>query len=233
MCMRDILSDTRCDTLSHNVMCAQGQICREKLSCESVSLHTSSRERLLPHCRLPLHHPTRARPGRRKIDSHVTLFMRRAVLQRSSSYKSVLVPASTMDTGCCATADFKAFSLSVDMSLFPVTLPWSISTLHWKPCKHLSWRCNPDLRAQCILFGEIESISHEPTVTSGIDRVTIYELLLRHGLSPSITHCESFLQCACGAEGQTRTALTLVLKFLFRFFVACRQFSKATFRMWA
>ena len=28
------LSDTRCDTLSHNVMCAQNQKCREKLSCE-------------------------------------------------------------------------------------------------------------------------------------------------------------------------------------------------------
>ena len=29
-----LLTDTRCDTLSHNVMCAQGQICRENLSCE-------------------------------------------------------------------------------------------------------------------------------------------------------------------------------------------------------
>ena len=34
MCMCDILSDTRCDTLSHNVICAQGQICRENVSCE-------------------------------------------------------------------------------------------------------------------------------------------------------------------------------------------------------
>ena len=34
-----------------------------------------------------------------------------------------LVSALMMDTGCCATADFKTFSLSVDMSLFPVTLP--------------------------------------------------------------------------------------------------------------
>ena len=27
-CAQVILSDTRCDTLSHNVMCAQGQICQ-------------------------------------------------------------------------------------------------------------------------------------------------------------------------------------------------------------
>ena len=33
-CARVSLSDTRCDTLSHNVMCAQGQMCREKVSCE-------------------------------------------------------------------------------------------------------------------------------------------------------------------------------------------------------
>ena len=41
MRMNDILSDPRCDTLSHNVMCAQRQICLEKLSCE-VYLSTAS-----------------------------------------------------------------------------------------------------------------------------------------------------------------------------------------------
>ena len=34
MCMSHVLSDTRCDTLSHNVMCAQGQSVREQVSCE-------------------------------------------------------------------------------------------------------------------------------------------------------------------------------------------------------
>ena len=115
------------------------------------------------------------------------------------------------DTGCCAAADFKAFSLSVDVCLFPVTLPWAISTLHSKPCERPSWRCNTELRAQGILFGEIESIALGPTVTSGNDCVTIHELLLRHCLSPPIIHCESFLQCAWNAENQIRTALTLIL----------------------
>ena len=211
MCVRDILSDTRCDTLSHNVVCVQGQSVREKASCE-VHLSTLPRESAFYHTVVCLRiiQLTHVLVAGRLILTSLA-FVRRAVLQRSSSYKSVLVPASMMDTGCCAAADFKAFSLSVDMSLFPVTLPRTISTLHSKPCKHLSWRCNPELRAQCILFGEIESISHEPTVTGGIDRVTIYELLLRHCLSPSKIQCESFLQCACGAESQTRTALTLVL----------------------
>ena len=39
----DDMSDTSCDTLSHNVMCAQSQICREKLSCE-VYLSTHAKE---------------------------------------------------------------------------------------------------------------------------------------------------------------------------------------------
>ena len=34
----------------------------------------------------------------------------------------------------------------------------------------------------------------------------------RHCRSPPIIHCESFLQCDCNAESQTRTALTLVLQ---------------------
>ena len=37
------LPDTRCDTLSHNVMCAQGKTCREKVSCE-VYLSTDDEE---------------------------------------------------------------------------------------------------------------------------------------------------------------------------------------------
>ena len=155
-------------------------------------------------------------PVTRKIDFPVTCLCFGAVpfykgLQTTRAF-SVGVPASMMDTGCCATTDFKAFSLSVDMSLFPMILPCAVSTLHSKPCKCSSWRCNADLRAQGILFGEIDAIAHEPTVTSVIDRVTIHELLLPHCLSPPIIHCESFLQCDCNAESQTRTALTLVLQ---------------------
>ena len=44
ICMSDFLPDTRCDTLSHNVMCAQNQICRGKVSCEvylSTRHHTT------------------------------------------------------------------------------------------------------------------------------------------------------------------------------------------------
>ena len=40
-CAWVILSDTRCDTLSHNVTCAQSQSVREKVSCE-VYLSTHS-----------------------------------------------------------------------------------------------------------------------------------------------------------------------------------------------
>ena len=183
-------------------------------SCGKSARLASSRA-LSPDYRLPSHHPTHARPGRGKIDSHVTCLCLGAVpfykgLQTTRAFSvGVLVSASMMDTGCCATADFKAFSLSVDMSLFPVTLPLAISTLHSKPYKRPSWRCSADLRAQGTLFGEIESISHEPTVTSGIDRVTVHELLLRHCLSPPIIHSESFLQCVCSAESQIRIALTL------------------------
>ena len=171
---------------------------------------------LLPDHRLRSHHPTSRTSRSRKIDSPVTCLCLGAVpfykgLETTRAF-SVGVPASMMDTGCCAIADFKAFSLSVDMSLFPVTLPCAVSTLHSKPCKCSSWRCDADLRAQGILFGEIESIAHEPTVTSVIDRVASRELLLRHCLSPPIIHCESFLQCDCNAENQTRTALTLVLQ---------------------
>ena len=41
--MNMFLWDTRCDTLSHNVMCAQGWKCREKSLVRSVSVYTSHR----------------------------------------------------------------------------------------------------------------------------------------------------------------------------------------------
>ena len=41
-CAWVILSDTRCDTLSHNVVCAQSESGREKLSCE-VYVYTHRR----------------------------------------------------------------------------------------------------------------------------------------------------------------------------------------------
>ena len=37
----------------------------------------------------------------------------------------VLVPASRLDTGCCATVDIRAFSLLVNTSSCLVTLPWT------------------------------------------------------------------------------------------------------------
>ena len=87
-----------------------------------------------------------AHPRPRKIESPVTCLCLGARpfykgLQTTRAF-SVGVPASMMDTGCCAVADFKAFSLSVDMSLFLVTLPCAVFTLHSRPCKRSSWRCN-------------------------------------------------------------------------------------------
>ena len=41
----------------------------------------------------------------------------------------VLVSASMMTTGCCATADSKVFSLLVDTFLYPVTLPGVFRTV--------------------------------------------------------------------------------------------------------
>ena len=86
-------------------------------------LGASPRESAFPDYRLLSHHPTHARPGPRKIDSPVTCLRLGAVpfykgLQTTRVF-SVGVTALMMDTGCCATADFKAFSLPVDMSLFP------------------------------------------------------------------------------------------------------------------
>ena len=125
---------------------------------------------LLAECLLPSHHPT-SRTSRSPEDlilRHLPLLG--AVpfykgLQFAGAF-SVGVLASMMDTGCCALADIKVFSLPVDMSLYLVTHYCAVSTKHPKPCKCSSWRCNADIRAQGILFGEIESIAHEPTVTN-------------------------------------------------------------------
>ena len=58
----------------------------------------------------------------RSILTPLPFVWRRAFLQRSSSHKGVFVPASAADMGCCATVDIKACSLSVDTSLYHVTL---------------------------------------------------------------------------------------------------------------
>ena len=150
------------------------KVFEKKSRVRCICLHFLERA-LLPHCRLPSHHPTHARPGRWKIDSHVTCL-------------------------CAPCRSTKVFKLQER----------SLSPLHSKALRAPFMAVvTLTLRALCILSGEIESIHHEPTVTGGIDRVTIYELLLRHCLSPSIIHCESFLQCACGAESQTRTCTDL------------------------
>ena len=42
----------------------------------------------------------------------------------------VLVSASMMNTGCCATVDSRVFSLLVDTFLYPVTRPGLFRTVH-------------------------------------------------------------------------------------------------------
>ena len=73
-----------------------------------------------------LRNSTRARPGLRKIVLPSLAFVWAPC--RSTKVFKLQEPfllatlSSPMDTGCCAAADFKTFSLSVDMSLFPATL---------------------------------------------------------------------------------------------------------------
>ena len=101
---------------------------------------------------------------------------RRAVPQRSSRHKSVFVPASAVDMGCCAIVDVKVCSLSVDTSLYPVTLPRSDphgATLSLA----ISLQCGvtvtvTGLRAHVTLFGEIEALIHELTVTQAESTVS-------------------------------------------------------------
>ena len=93
---------------------------------------------------------------------------------------------SMMDTACCAAVDIRVFSLSVDTSLYPVTLAWAIPTsaLHCVVTGTVT-----SLRAHGILFGKIESVAHQPTVSSEIDRVTTHELLLWLSSDMSLRSC--------------------------------------------
>ena len=92
-----------------------------------------------------------------------------------------------MDAACCATVDIKIFSLLMDTSLYPVTLAWAIPSGQLESLQ-APFHCIvtlTGLRTHVTLFGEIEAIIRELTVTSGIDRVTIHEMLL--GLSSDMS----------------------------------------------
>ena len=92
---------------------------------------------VLPDHRLPLHHLTHAR-RHRNIDPHASSLCLKAVPFCKGRHTSrafsvgVRLHASMMDTACCATVDIRVFSLSVDTSLYPVTLAWAIPGI--RPC---------------------------------------------------------------------------------------------------
>ena len=86
---------------------------------------------------------TQLRAAERSMLTPLPFVWRRAVLQKSSSHKSVFLPASSMDMGCAA-VDVIACSISVDTSLYPVTLPGRSSRCNSKPCNLPSLRCNCD-----------------------------------------------------------------------------------------
>ena len=99
-------------------------------SCGKIVRRASSRRRSIQTigylCIIQL---TQLPAAERSILTPLPFVWHRAVLQRSSSHKSVFVPASAMDMGCCATVDVKACSLSVDTSLYPVIFPGAILTV--------------------------------------------------------------------------------------------------------
>ena len=81
-----------------------------------------------------------------------------------------------------STADIRACSLSVVTSLYPVTT--SLNDPHSATRSLASALCCgvtvTGLRAHGTLLCESEAVVNETTVTTGIDRVTIHELLLAH-----------------------------------------------------
>ena len=81
-----------------------------------------------------------------------------------------------MDVACCATVDIKVFSLFMDTSLYPVTLAWAIPRILTSDLHCVVTLTG--LRAHVTPFVEIEAILRELTVTSGIDRVPVHEMLL-------------------------------------------------------
>ena len=90
------------------------------------------------------------------------------------------VTAAVVPAVAVSTADIRACSLSVVTSLHPVTT--SLGDPHSATRSLASALCCgvtvTGLRAHGTLLCESEAVVHETTVTSGIDRVTIHELLL-------------------------------------------------------
>ena len=98
-----------------------------------------------------------------------------AAVETATAVTAAVVPAVAVST-----ADIRACSLSVGTSLFPVTT--SLGDLHSATRSLASALCCgvtvTGLRARGILLGESEVVVQELTVTTGIDRFTIHELLL-------------------------------------------------------
>ena len=89
--------------------------------------------------------------------------------------------ASMVDTACCVTVDIRVFSRSVDTSWYHDTCMSDSNGA--ARILTSAFHCvvtvtEASLRAHGILIGKIESVAHEPTVSNGIDRVTVHELLL-------------------------------------------------------
>ena len=96
-----------------------------------------------------------------------------------------------VDTGCRATVDIRVCSLSVDTSLYPVTLPGVSSVLRLKSlASALCWSVAVTvLRVLAIFLAEGEAVLHELIVTSGMSKEPaslLNEFTFKFALSPNM-----------------------------------------------
>ena len=105
----------------------------------------------------------------------VTAVVVTAAVEAATAVTAAVVPAVAVSS-----ADIRACSLAVDTSCYPVTT--SLSDTRSATRSLASALCCgatvTGLRAHGILLGESEAVVHETTVTTGIDRVPVHELLL-------------------------------------------------------
>ena len=199
---RDTMVVQRRDHIRPHHPCRAGVCCNpaRSRSCPTNSSPSSSR------CQ------RRSRIQRQGHRGRASCRKKRSTHQTSMIETTTGLPQWRWTRGCCATADIRACSLSVDTSLYPVTLPWAISTAPRSLASALCCGVTVTrLRAHGILLEESEAVVHETTVTSGIDRVTIHELLLAQRRRVAGGDKMGTFEGTRGRKCPTRATLHLVL----------------------
>ena len=139
----------------------------------------------------------------------VTAVVVTAAVEAATAVTAAVVPAVAVST-----ADIRACSLSVDKSFYPATT--SLDDPHSAIRSLASALCCgvtvTGLRAHGILLDESEAVVHETTVTTGIDRVTIHELLLARKRQDARGDKQSNFEGTRGRKSPTRATLPLVLR---------------------